>query len=182
MYPQGEGVFACSRDDGSEPSCRTGLHGPVCRIRNAVPHSTQHSTAISRLYPTRTLLNTGSSRPFGAPACHCLALFESTSLRDAHHSPIATPPMWSKLSADLLGKEAQEALTGALQKGKEAWSAIENSLDQAVDADVVPSEEDMLPISIPSLPPETGTCHLPCPPPRRSRQPPGATKSKRMTG
>jgi len=58
--------------------------------------------------------------------------------------------MWSKLSADLFGKEAQEVLTGALQKGKEAWSAIENSLDQAVDADGVPSEEGILPISIPS--------------------------------
>ncbi len=58
--------------------------------------------------------------------------------------------MWSKLSADLLGKEAQEALTGALQKGKDAWQSIEASLDQAVDPESVPigNEED-LPISLP---------------------------------
>lgn len=59
--------------------------------------------------------------------------------------------MWSKLSSELLGKETQDALTDALQKGKQAWQSIEQSLDQAVDADTVVSKESTLPISIPYI-------------------------------
>ena len=64
--------------------------------------------------------------------------------------------MWSKLSADLLGKETQEALTanltGALQKGKDAWQSIEQSLDVAVGHEeglLGAGTEEGLPISIP---------------------------------
>lgn len=51
----------------------------------------------------------------------------------------------------MLGKETQDALTDALQKGKQAWQSIEQSLDQAVDADTVVSKESTLPISIPYI-------------------------------